>query len=64
MMEDSLPSRHVDSFLEMLIAERGLAANSVEAYARDLALFEGFLANRQGSLRSCGADVIRKFLSK
>lgn len=36
----------VDAFLEMLAAERGAAANTLEAYRRDLENFSEFLANR------------------
>ena len=32
----SAAQRHIDAFLEMLGAERGAAANTIEAYRRDL----------------------------
>jgi integrase/recombinase XerD len=34
----------VSAFLEMLSAERGAAANTLAAYARDLDLYAGFLS--------------------
>lgn len=40
-------SRHVGAFLEMMAAERGAAANTLDAYRRDLDDFEAF-ANAQG----------------
>lgn len=40
------PGALIDSFLEMLAAERGAAANTLEAYRRDLEDFSGFLSNR------------------
>ncbi len=38
--------RHIESFLEMLVAERGAARNTIEAYAADLAAFAAFAASR------------------
>ncbi|WP_295555741.1 site-specific tyrosine recombinase XerD [uncultured Hyphomicrobium sp.] len=35
--------RHVAAFLEMMAAEKGAAANTLDAYRRDLADFSGFL---------------------
>ncbi|MCL4766778.1 MAG: site-specific tyrosine recombinase XerD [Hyphomicrobiaceae bacterium] len=40
----------VAGFLEMLAAERGAAANTIEAYRRDLENFTGFLTQRGASL--------------
>ena len=46
---DALPSRHVESFLEMQSVERGAAAHTLAAYGRDLsdfaAFFDGDIAN-------------------
>ncbi len=39
-------SPHIESFLEMLAAERNAAENTRIAYAKDLADFAGFLARR------------------
>src|SRR5437870_12019560 len=36
----------IDDYLDHLTSERGVARNTVEAYARDLAAFAGFLARR------------------
>src|SRR3546814_18409063 len=41
-------SRYLDAFLEMLLAERGAAANTVLAYARDLADCAAVVAGRGG----------------
>jgi len=38
----------VESFLDMMSAERGAAANTLAAYARDLTDFCGWLASRMG----------------
>ncbi len=36
----------VESFLEMMSAERGAAKNTIDAYRRDLSDYSGFLSNR------------------
>ena len=41
--QDSL-SPSIDAFLAMAAVEKGLAKNSLDAYARDLAKLSGFLA--------------------
>ena len=41
-------SRHFESFLEMLMAERGAAANTIESYRRDLSDCAAFLIAHAG----------------
>ena len=41
-----MPDRHIESFLEMLAAERGAARNTLLAYARDLTHFAHFTTTR------------------
>ncbi|WP_193368565.1 site-specific tyrosine recombinase XerD [Pelagibius marinus] len=53
----------IDAFLEMLAAERGAAANTLEAYRRDLAAFAEFLGKRR-ALEAATADDIRAFLGR
>tara|TARA_R110000787_G_scaffold196178_4_gene307475 strand:+ start:340 stop:1263 length:924 start_codon:yes stop_codon:yes gene_type:complete len=43
--------RHVDAFLEMMVAERGAAANTRDAYGRDLDQYAAHLS-------ACGTDCI------
>ena len=43
-------ARYLENFLEMLAAERGAAANTIEAYRRDLADISGFLSNKKMKL--------------
>lgn len=57
-------SRHLESFIEMLRAERNAARNTVEAYERDLADFAGFLAQRGAELPTADAASIRAYLAK
>jgi integrase/recombinase XerD len=47
--------RHVEAFLEMLVAERGAAHNTLAAYGADLGDFAGFAAGRK--LRPAEADA-------
>ncbi|MDB5363388.1 MAG: xerD [Rhodospirillales bacterium] len=51
-----------EAFLEMLAAERGAAALTLEAYRRDLADFDGYL--KAGSIAKASADDIRGYLTR
>ena len=55
--------RHIEAFLEMLVAERGRARLTFEAYRRDLADFTGFLARRGGAAATADSEAIRDYLS-
>lgn len=50
--------RHVEAFLEMMSAERGASANTLAAYARDLADYGGFV----GSFETVRTADIRAYL--
>ena len=50
-------------FLDMLTAERGAAAHTVEAYTRDLADFLAFLAAKGKNAKTATADHIRAYLA-
>ena len=52
-------SVHVETFLEMMSAERGASPRTLEAYARDLADFGGFLGADVGK---AGAPDVRRYL--
>jgi integrase/recombinase XerD len=56
-------SRHVDSFLEMMAAERAAAANTLDAYRRDLGDLSAFLARRGVAVEMAQADDLRAYLS-
>jgi len=53
---------HIEAFLEMLAVERGSAANTVEAYRRDLDQFAFHLDTRQRQLTDATADDISGWL--
>lgn len=45
---------HVEMFLEMLAAERGAAANTLEGYRRDLSDFAAFMAKKDRHVQEIG----------
>jgi integrase/recombinase XerD len=51
-------SRHVESFLEMLAAERGAARNTLAAYEADLKDFAGFAAARGIAVHAADAEAL------
>ncbi len=55
--------RHVEAFLEMLMAERGAAQNTYQAYRHDLAHFAAHLAAAKGAIEAADAGHIRSYLS-
>jgi integrase/recombinase XerD len=52
----------IESFLDYLSVERGLARNTVESYARDLTKFRRFLEKRGQDFGTSDATSIRRFL--
>src|SRR5262245_49539738 len=58
-----MAARHLDSFIEMLRAERNAAHNTVEAYTRDLTDLAGFLARRRTELATADAAALRAYLA-
>src|SRR5262249_45229066 len=61
---EGLPSsRHLESFIEMLRAERTAAGNTVGAYERRLTDLSAFLARRRTDLASADAEMLRAYLA-
>jgi integrase/recombinase XerD len=56
--------RHLDSFLEMLSAERGARAATLEAYRRDLTGFARFLRARGFELSGAETAHVRAYMTK
>jgi len=54
----------IDLYLDMLAAERGAAANTLEAYRRDLEDFSGDLRENGGAVASAVSDDIRAYLGR
>ena len=54
---------HLESFLEMLAAERGAADNTLAAYRRDLADFAAFLDRAGKDLSAAGRTDIESYLA-
>lgn len=55
--------RYVESFLEMLAAERGAARNTLEAYRRDLTDFASFVTRRGLGVHEAKAVDLSAYLS-
>src|SRR5438128_12090493 len=56
--------RLIDLYLDMLAAERGAAANTLEAYRRDLEDFSSDLGRHGGTIASADSDAIRRYLGR
>jgi integrase/recombinase XerD len=56
-------SPHVEAFLEMLTAERGVARNTEQSYGRDLKAFAAFLKHRGVAVEGADIGHIRAFLA-
>jgi integrase/recombinase XerD len=54
---------HIEAFLEMMSAERGAAANTLEAYRRDLEDYGDFLAGLGLELIEATVDAVRAYLN-
>lgn len=63
-MAATVAARHLEGFIEMLRAERNAAANTVEAYRRDLTDFSTFLARRGADPSGADAEAVRAYLAK
>jgi integrase/recombinase XerD len=53
---------HVEAFLEMMSAERGAAANTLQSYRRDLDDYGAFLSARGSGFERANAQAVRAYL--
>ncbi|MCG5483714.1 site-specific tyrosine recombinase XerD [Sinorhizobium meliloti] len=58
-----MSAAYVESFLEMMSAERGAAVNTLQSYERDLEDARSFLRTRGTGLTDASADDLRSYLS-
>ena len=56
--------RLIDLYLDMLAAERGAAANTLDAYRRDLSDFSADLSDQGGSIAKARSESIRDYLGR
>ena len=57
------PSRWLESFLEMMAAERGASQNTIVAYLRDLREFEVFMFQINRNIEIADAKNIQDYLA-
>ncbi|MBF0561333.1 MAG: site-specific tyrosine recombinase XerD [Alphaproteobacteria bacterium] len=62
--QETIWSRHVEAFLEMMSAERGAAPRTLEAYGRDLADFAALLRQRGRAVHTATTQDIRDYLTQ
>jgi integrase/recombinase XerD len=56
-------SRHVEAFLEAIVAERGASKNTFDSYGNDLDDFAAFLAKRKIAPERADTETIRDYMS-
>jgi integrase/recombinase XerD len=54
----------IELFLDMLAAERGASANTLDAYRRDLADFSADLTAKQQTIATADSDALRGYLAR
>lgn len=52
----------IDSFLEMMVAERGVASHTIESYRRDLLDLNGFLSAHGIMLKKVKSDDLQEYM--
>lgn len=57
-------SKHIEAFLEMMVAERGASPRTVEAYRRDLADLESFLKVNGDSLVKVKRNGLQNYMQQ
>ena len=63
-MNGTADNRHLDAFLEMMLAERGASLNTIEAYRRDIRQYQIFLSRTGVDCIAAGAEHVRGFVEQ
>src|SRR5690349_19862332 len=53
----------IETFLDMMSAERGASRNTLEAYRTDLVHFAGHAATRKRDLKTARRDEVKSYLA-
>ena len=61
--KDSPDQLLIAQFMEMMVAQRGVSANTVDAYQRDLADFVAFLSKKRTSVTDAMSATVESFIS-
>lgn len=64
MARGAAAAPHLETFLEMLAAERNASPHTLRAYRRDLEGFAGFVAKRGRDLAQADSDDVRAYLKR
>lgn len=59
-----LAEHRLETFLEMMLAERGISLNTVDAYRRDVRQYLVFLARSGADEKNVGAQDVRRYLQE
>jgi len=62
-MNDDINSS-IESYLEMMVAERGATRNTVDAYSSDLSTFAEYLGSKNKTLLNASANTIKSYLGR
>lgn len=62
-MVNKVPPDHLETFLEMIVVERGAAQNTKEAYTRDLKGFFAFSARSGLSAVLADTELVRRYMA-
>ena len=63
-MSGNADQRHLDAFLEMMLAERGASLHTIEAYRRDVQQYLIFLSRTGGDSVEAGVEDVRNFVEQ
>tara|TARA_Y100001970_G_C14259923_1_gene879526 strand:- start:24364 stop:25335 length:972 start_codon:yes stop_codon:yes gene_type:complete len=62
-LKKTYQNRHLEAFLEMMVAERGASSNTIDAYSRDLKTFFNFLVEINCSTTKFSSAEISSYMA-